>query len=300
MVWPCLLFLRVDRVLSLLLFACICAPRCLTFVDATLVNVTIDDTFGDQFYTSFPQYTHPFLPPHEHPYARYPKYIPNTNTVPPVWKPGPMCTDCGVNLDPGQVMNGTWYDGSWKNQLKEQTRVEFTFWGTSIYVYTIISNRLSDLQSYEFYIDNPNLPVGNFTHSSDGSDDFEYNYLLYSNTALNDGEHIFTLASTKPDQDDETNNDLLMLLLFDYAVYTIDIDTDAPSSASPTPTQHSPALPSLGTPASDAETRSVVRLYQALSGLLGSIAAISVGVCVYLLRDNFRKSFSRVFIYICV
>ncbi|KAF4563946.1 hypothetical protein EYR36_003192 [Pleurotus pulmonarius] len=80
--------------------------------------------------------------------------------------------------------------------------------------------RIGSPQSYEFYIDNPNLPVGNFTHSSDGSDDFEYNYLLYSNTALNDGEHIFTLASTKPDQDDETNNDLLMLLLFDYAVYT--------------------------------------------------------------------------------
>ncbi|KAJ8701372.1 hypothetical protein PTI98_000167 [Pleurotus ostreatus] len=288
MVWLRLpLLLRVDRVLFLLLLQlciciCGCAPSRFVLVGAILVNVTIDDTFGDQFYTLFPQYTHPFLPPNQH--DRYPKYIPNTNTVPPVWKQGPACTTCGVKLDQEQVMSGTWYDGRWDEHSKEQTRVEFTFWGTAIYIYSIVSNRLTDLQNYEFYIDNPNLPVGNFTYSADGSNSYIYHYLLYSNTDLQDGQHTFTLASSKPD--DGSVNGILMLVLFDYAVYTLDIDIDTPSSSTQ---QHYPTRTSRASATTTAPL-STVHLYQALSGLLGGIAAISVGVCMYSLRHKFTEA----------
>lgn len=61
----------------------------LPLASAQLVNVTIDDTFGDQLTGT----TITYLPPD-------------------VWKLGQDCSDCFAKLDQTKVSNGTWHDGT--------------------------------------------------------------------------------------------------------------------------------------------------------------------------------------------
>jgi hypothetical protein len=89
--------------------------------------------------------------------------------------------------------------------------------GTSLYVFCIIPNRQQDnttiaTVNLDFTLDGS--PAGNFYHFPTDSNNNYYNYPVYTNTALTNEEHNFTLTPTPSDR---TNGSVV---LFDYAIYT--------------------------------------------------------------------------------
>ena len=72
-----------------LAFLSLSASRLLPLASATLVNVTIDDTFGDELTG-----------------ARI------TYTPQGAWNFGQNCTECTAMPDPSLARNGTWHDGT--------------------------------------------------------------------------------------------------------------------------------------------------------------------------------------------
>ena len=164
-----------------------------TPVSARLVNITVDDTFGDPTTCLFPEYS------------------PNNGTWNAV-SSSENCPSCYIGpsiLDLAQIHNGTWHDTTY---LPWETPATITvrFNGSAVYVFNILPNTLPStitIANISFSIDGED--VYQFLHSPESGTTILYNQLVYRNTTLSDGTHILTMTAG-------SNS----LVLFDYLLYT--------------------------------------------------------------------------------
>ncbi|RPD58421.1 hypothetical protein L227DRAFT_505389 [Lentinus tigrinus ALCF2SS1-6] len=180
-----------------LAFLTISAVADFTRVSAALVNVTIDDTFGDP--TTGNQIV----------------YDP-----PGVWKVGQNCSDCTAQPDRSQLVNGTWHDGTFSaidengNVSNQLLTAAVTFQGVAVYVYCVVTHSFrspvgnSDMS---FFIDG--ILVGNFVQPPTGDTTYQYNVPVYVNESLPFGSHTIAIVNGHP-----SGNQSLTLL--DRIVYT--------------------------------------------------------------------------------
>ncbi|PIL26793.1 hypothetical protein GSI_11129 [Ganoderma sinense ZZ0214-1] len=175
------------------------------FANSRLVNITVDDTFGDSTTGLFPE------------------YLPNNGT----WNAGSSTEDCpSCYIGPStfnltQIHNGTWHDTTY---LPWETPATITvrFSGSAVYVFNILPNTLPStitLANITFSIDGED--VGRFIRSPDSSSTILYDQLVYHNATLNDGPH--SLAMTAGDNS---------LVLFDYLLYTTQSDDSTTGTTS--------------------------------------------------------------------
>ncbi|KAM5539192.1 hypothetical protein V8D89_007065 [Ganoderma adspersum] len=180
-------------------------------VSSGLVNITVDDTFGDPTTGLFPE------------------YLPNNGT----WNAGSSsenCPSCYIGpsiLDLTQINNKTWHDTTY---LPWETPATITvnFNGSAVYAFNILPNTLPatiTTANISFSIDGED--VGRFLHSPESGTTILYNQLVYQNTTLDDGPHTFTMTAG-------SNS----LVLFDYLLYTTQSNDTTSTS---TNAAHSPA-----------------------------------------------------------
>ncbi|KAF8992134.1 hypothetical protein BDQ17DRAFT_1254263 [Cyathus striatus] len=156
---------------------------------AVVVNITVDDGGPDPLT------------------GQYITYLP-TNS----WG-GPTCDTCFARVSREELHNGTWHDST----ISKAVINSISYTGSDIYVYCAIAT--SNINAYAnsnmtFYIDNEF--VGHFEHTpSTGSQAYQYNVLVYSNTSIVPGEHAFMLQNG---QEGGVGN--VSLTLFDYLVYS--------------------------------------------------------------------------------
>ncbi|KAJ8481307.1 hypothetical protein ONZ51_g6086 [Trametes cubensis] len=165
-----------------------------------------------------------------------------------LWNIGQTCTSCviraGSPIDPGQVFDGTWHDATHYGDSDPDRIVQVSFTGHAIYVYHTIMNILvhgaSTRTNLTFLIDSEF--VGNYLHnptSNDSTPAVFYQMLVYSNDALEQGEHTLQVVAS---------GGSTVLVLFDYVMYTT-VEDDGPepppSSQSPPPELFFPASHSL-------------------------------------------------------
>ncbi|RPD58018.1 hypothetical protein L226DRAFT_467307 [Lentinus tigrinus ALCF2SS1-7] len=146
-----------------------------TLVNAALVNVTIDDTFGNT---------------QENLQIIY--------QPPGAWSPGQSCTNCEAHLDATQIYNGTWHDTTYlsDNPPSSPLSASLTFDGVAIYVYCIVTQSSTDPfgnSDMTFYLDG--VEVGNFTLPPDGDSTYHYNFPVYVNESIPSGKHSFMLVN---------------------------------------------------------------------------------------------------------
>ncbi|KAK0440883.1 uncharacterized protein EV420DRAFT_1129332 [Desarmillaria tabescens] len=169
-----------------------------SLVAGELFNHTIDDTLGDEL-TGFQVEYSPASQP--------------SNVSELVWKNASHCSDCSVVPDNSLAMNGTWTGVTYYPSLRNTT-ARLTFHGSAIYVYLIISNYPKSTGFVSDAICDLRMDgevVGSYSHDSDGTYQFEYDVLAYSNASLSDEDHTLLIETTgtKPSY-----------IIFDYVVYT--------------------------------------------------------------------------------
>ncbi|EJD35752.1 hypothetical protein AURDEDRAFT_175146 [Auricularia subglabra TFB-10046 SS5] len=172
-----------------------------------LLNVTIDDTLGDNLSGAKPEYKGKDW------------RLRSVGDTP--------CTVCSAQPDPTFAVNGTWHD-----QLtfsgEEPATISFTFSGTAVYVFCIVPNGIPltpiNVTRLSFYLDDS--LSGGYLHLVDRTlDQYLYNQLAFNRQGLTAGNHTLRIANQPADTGS--------LILFDYAVYTTEV-SDAPVSvASP-------------------------------------------------------------------
>nr|VWO99247.1 Siderophore exporter MmpL4 [Ganoderma boninense] len=167
-----------------------------------LVNITVDDTFGDPTTDLFPE------------------YLPNNGT----WNAGSSSEDCPTcfigpsTLNLTQIHNGTWHDTTYLPSEALAT-ITVRFNGSAVYVYNILPNTLPStitLANISFSVDGEY--VDRFIRAPDSGSTILYNQLVYHNTTLNDGPHSLTMTAGDNS-----------LVLFDYLIYTTEGNDTSPS-----------------------------------------------------------------------
>ncbi|KAF8980266.1 hypothetical protein BDQ17DRAFT_1263914 [Cyathus striatus] len=169
----------------------------LSIARAVLVNVTVDDASPDPLT------------------GKTIAYLPTAS-----WQQGDSCTTCNAGAD-GRLMNGgTWHDGTVSIFLSPSgpLNATFVFNGTAIYVFCALAlqttNALAAFSNMTFYIDGD--LVGQFQRIPPGTNGFQYNVSVYSNTTLSPGSHTFMLQNGVA----VGNGGDTSLTLFDYLVYS--------------------------------------------------------------------------------
>ncbi|PIL33597.1 hypothetical protein GSI_04220 [Ganoderma sinense ZZ0214-1] len=129
-----------------------------------------------------------------------PTYLP-ANTIKP------------SELDTTQILDQSWHHGSYLPGIP--IYVQVTFRGTAVYVYNVVPNTLPGAKTFvniSFALDG--APVGQFLRVPDARSDILYNHLVYANTSLcGDAPHT---------------------LVFDYLLYTINVEETPSASVSAT------------------------------------------------------------------
>lgn len=173
---------------------------------SVLVNVTIDDTFGDPLT------------------GNHIDYSPLTS-----WNIGANCDGCTTAPDPSQVYNHTWHDGTFNRNAGSNPSpnavllASVPFFGNAVYVYCILSeSESSPASDMSFFIDMEQ--VGTFTQQPLGQSGFQYNVLVYSNTSLPSTDHTLTI------QNGHVGGNKSLILL-DYVVYSYDDGTHVNTTA---------------------------------------------------------------------
>ncbi|KAK0492943.1 hypothetical protein EDD18DRAFT_1334024 [Armillaria luteobubalina] len=222
-----------------------------------LTNHTIDDTLGDELTRSQVGYS------------------PTSNAGALVWKNVSQCNNCAITPSASSAMYYTWTSATYYPALGNVT-AEMLFHGSAMYIYLILSNYptttglVSDV-TCDFRVDGE--IAGSFGHDTDGSYQFEYDVLAYSNATLDDDDHSFLIEISGPDPS---------FLIFDYAVYTnTEVSITFPAVSSTSSTVRSLATTSLfvstsGPPPSLSASSSFRRPFK------GAIAGIVVGVLVFI------------------
>ncbi|KAG6902982.1 hypothetical protein C0995_008555 [Termitomyces sp. Mi166 len=191
---------------------------------AALVNVTVDDTYGD------------------------PETGNNITYLPPdQWNDGPTCGWCPSqdDLDRTMILNGTWHDGT--------------------------------------------ALAGNYSQKRTKDITSQYNFLIYANQTLPQGDHILTI------QNGHVNGATSPLLL-DYIVYSYDNSLGAPmkspirsaSAASRTSTSDSPAISAENS--QSLEVTSAGKIVGAVLGSIGGVLLVLVAILWHRQRTWKRPS----------
>ncbi|KAF8877506.1 hypothetical protein BD779DRAFT_107152 [Infundibulicybe gibba] len=163
--------------------------------NSILVNHTIDDSLGD-LQTGLKV-----------------QYFPLTDGSEPVWKSQDTSNDtCFVNPDPTEAHFNTWSSASCSGS--DTVSATFSFHGTAIYIYFIISSCLLhsgfvNAANCDFWVDGQF--VGNYMQFP-AVGVFGYNTLVYANDSLSNSLHTFAIQP-------RDNS----FLIFDYAEYTTDL-----------------------------------------------------------------------------
>ncbi|OCH86686.1 hypothetical protein OBBRIDRAFT_714035, partial [Obba rivulosa] len=171
--------------------------QCISSASGALINVTIDDTFGDML--TGQQFV----------------YSPGN-----LWNAGQNCSVCLAKLDTSRLQNGTWHDSTFFPQAEDApdpnvpTNASVNFFGTALYVYCVLAHTSSPLDGntdMTFSIDG--RVVRTFAEQPNGDLNFDYNDPVFSADNLPLGSHEFTLTNGHV-------NGNTSLVLFDYVVYT--------------------------------------------------------------------------------
>ncbi|KIP02464.1 hypothetical protein PHLGIDRAFT_122451 [Phlebiopsis gigantea 11061_1 CR5-6] len=178
---------------------------CLSLAAARLVNVTVDDQ-------------DPRL-----------MYAPATNHW--ISLAGAECTNgCAARPDIAQTYNHTWHDATYDASVASRDvpqTVAFQFNGSAIFVYGILMSTFGT--SLALFVDGASAGGFAAPPAGDGANaSYTYNALFFANTALSPGTHFFLL------QNGQGVGGPQSLVLFDYLVYTMEVD-DEQSSAAPVP-----------------------------------------------------------------
>ncbi|OSD05809.1 hypothetical protein PYCCODRAFT_1361583, partial [Trametes coccinea BRFM310] len=186
---------RLDALLLALLFALLSSLTASALgsivTSGTLVNVTIDDTYGDELFGT------QFL------------YAPAD-----VWNVGQSCAACTAHPNPALVHNGTWHDGTTQAGSDQLTTATVRFEGVAVYVFCIVTRSSTSPDGNSdmtFSIDGQE--VGRFVQPPDGDTTYDYNVPVYVNTSLPPGPHQLVILNGQP-------NGNKSLILLDYVVYT--------------------------------------------------------------------------------
>ncbi|TBU46568.1 hypothetical protein BD309DRAFT_840655, partial [Dichomitus squalens] len=182
-------------VLSLVLLSISTSPLAgILSVSATLVNVTIDDTFGDP--ATGDQIS----------------YAPEGT-----WQPV-SCAGCTAKPNPSQVSNSTWHEGTFNPDgargSDQLLSAAVSFEGVAVYVFCVVTHSFTSPvgnSDMSFFLDG-NL-VGTFQQPPNGNATYEYNVPVYVNESLPPGQH--TIVVVNGELGGNTS-----LTLLDYIVYT--------------------------------------------------------------------------------
>ncbi|EJD35784.1 hypothetical protein AURDEDRAFT_188603 [Auricularia subglabra TFB-10046 SS5] len=187
-------------------------------VSARVLNVTIDDTLGDERSGAIPQYEEDW----------------RARSV-----GGAPCNECRAQPDGTRVFKGTWHDKSTYEKDPRAT-VSLEFSGTRIYVFFVLFNEIdTGLKNtrLRFYLDGSPDAAGEFLHLLDpAGPQYLYDQLVFDSQSLEFGNHTLLVSSYS---DGTTGS----LSLFDYAVYTTDDDPQPdpqPSPSNPQPSRSNP------------------------------------------------------------
>lgn len=174
------------------------------FSAAVMVNITIDDTYGDEKTGLKPNWVVGFE------FQSLECQHPGTNPI--------LTTTCLQGVDSSLAYNQTW-TGMTINQttstLGGLTQLNLTFNGTAIYVYHVIP-AINDFSETTFGIaysldeDDSKLEAYSKTPHT------QYNQLAYSREGLSPSTHTLGVTIGDPG---------LPQMFFDYAIYTTDDDT---------------------------------------------------------------------------
>ncbi|PFH51664.1 hypothetical protein AMATHDRAFT_141988 [Amanita thiersii Skay4041] len=160
---------------------------------ATIVNRTIDDTYGDEVT------------------GQKPLYLPSRAGV---WQ-NRTCTVCDIKPDESLAHNGTWTAVVYHPNMDEVI-ITLRFTGVAIYVFFITANNagpgVSTNTSCIFTLDGDNPYSAYYSHIADESTQpLEYDVLAFSKAGLENGNHTLTIVPTGP---------LDSYVNVDYALYT--------------------------------------------------------------------------------
>ncbi|KAG9224100.1 hypothetical protein CCMSSC00406_0006768 [Pleurotus cornucopiae] len=210
------------------------------------------------------------------------------------WSTGSSFTQ----LDASKIHGGTWHDGTYHPGDAQPKEVNFAFTGVSLYIYCIIANtppgRFFDaFADYKILIDGE--LAGEYRHDVENIPDYFYNTTVFAtNTTLENKSHNVTIRMDSTEKP--------VLLLFDYAVYTM-IEDDAvvpPSTTAQvpatTPGQPAPAsdqpLSTTDTPVPDQPSSSdhVGIIVGAVLGGLSISLISAIGVLVYIRRRRMQRA----------
>ncbi|SJL14700.1 uncharacterized protein ARMOST_18166 [Armillaria ostoyae] len=177
-------------------FIFILLPISLSFAAGT--NRTIDDSLGDVVTGLQVEYL--------------PLNSPN-NTGEPFWKHEDQCTGCAILPDRTKAFDETWTAATYFPEIDNMS-IGFRFNGMAIYIYLILSNYPENTSLVSRTVCNFRLDgsiVGGFRHETDGTLNYEFNTLAYSNESLSEGEHTVLIETTGSESS---------YVAFDYAIYT--------------------------------------------------------------------------------
>ena len=247
-----------------------------------LVNITVDDSFGDPTTGVPPQYS---------------------GTTRDQWNAGSPtssdnCTNCvarPASLDLNQVYKQTWHDSAIVYNTRWSITIQFT--GSAVYVFNILPNTLRVSSPSSVFTVNADIifqidgeDVFHFARIADYSNTILYNQLVYSNTSLDHGPH--TLTMTPGGSSDSA-------ILFDYLIYTTESDDTTSTVASVIPSHSSSQSPKQPpSPPQSPGTNSPPSLRSpsttpvgALAGLVLGATALLLGVAagVFFLRRRYKR-----------
>ncbi|KAI0712852.1 hypothetical protein C8T65DRAFT_574483 [Cerioporus squamosus] len=159
----------------------------------SLVNVTVDDTFGNSEENLKIVYQ-------------------------PVgsWSAGVDCTNCEAHLDTTQVYNGTWHDTTYfsDDPPSSPLSASLTFDGVAIYVFCIVTRSSTNPfgnSDMTFYMDG--VEVDRFVQPPNGDPAYQYSFPVYVNESIPSGGHTFMLVNGRA-------GGQTALTLLDYIVFS--------------------------------------------------------------------------------
>ncbi|KAL4265888.1 hypothetical protein AB1N83_003460 [Pleurotus pulmonarius] len=232
---------------SALLFLC-----CRT--GAVFINITVDDTLGDP--TT----------------GRRVAYHPAS-----VWNDGANCSACNARPDKDFLYMGTWKDSSYDPQSEVPT-ASVTFFGTAVYVLCALSHSKAKpfgSSNMFFFIDNQ--LAGNFTRESPGTDGYDYNVTVFSQTNLPSAEHNLTIQNGRA-------KGRRTLMLLDAIIYTRDDGKSDSPSISAGPTAVGPTATMRVSTESASTSGTVV-----IAAVIGSTGGVALIILLYLLCHRHRS-----------
>ncbi|KAH8102716.1 hypothetical protein BXZ70DRAFT_802161 [Cristinia sonorae] len=124
------------------------------------------------------------------------------------WNQGNVCDMCATKLNESMVYDGTWHDVTYIPSRDSPMQFSFTFTGVAVYLF-FVGDALH-ATNVDILLDGQQ--VGSFNRPQN-QNEFEYNLPGFVSDSLPNQEHNIFVTTTGSDDD---------LVLFDYAIYTVD------------------------------------------------------------------------------